>query len=201
MAALFGGPTASRAPTSCPPPPGVPPHHEKAQGRPPMVTVTLLPAFRWFPSMAIQVPPERGPRAGITREKVGVCRGKGTAPGAQGPGPKPHSQSNPEQGTGTQLATKERDPWDSNRARCHGRTVPAGLQGQPWRNTTSTAQLLPRAPPRGTGASFLPRGSPHTPSIASIPQQPPTRCQPCLQHGGTPPALTTKVKLLGEVAR
>lgn len=26
--------------------------------------------------MAIQVPPERGPRAGTTREKVGVCQKK-----------------------------------------------------------------------------------------------------------------------------
>lgn len=55
--------------------------------------------------------------------------------------------------------------------------------------------------PGETGASFLPRGSPHTSSIASIPQQPPTRCQPCPQHAGTLPGLTTKVKLLGEVAR
>lgn len=178
MAALFGGPTACGAPTSCPPPPCVPPHHEKAQGRPPMVTVTLLPAFRWFPSMAIQVPPERGPRAGITREKVGVCRGRGTAPGAQGLAPKPHFQSSPEQGTGTQLATKERDPWDSDGARYHRRTVAAGVQGQPWRNTTSTAQLLPRAPPGKPGPVFCPEAAP------THPASPPSHSSP--PHGASP---------------
>lgn len=43
------------------------PYQEKEQGRPPTDTATSLPAFRWLPSMPIQVPPERGPRAGLTR--------------------------------------------------------------------------------------------------------------------------------------
>lgn len=47
--------------------PGVPTYQEKEQGRPPTDTATSLPAFRWLPSMPIQVPPERGPRAGLTR--------------------------------------------------------------------------------------------------------------------------------------
>lgn len=43
------------------------PYQEKEQGRPPTDTATSLPALRWLPSMPIQVPPERGPRAGLTR--------------------------------------------------------------------------------------------------------------------------------------
>lgn len=39
-----------------------------------MVTVMLLPALRCLPLMLIQVPPERGPRAGMTCEKVGACQ-------------------------------------------------------------------------------------------------------------------------------
>lgn len=36
------------------------------------VTVTLLPAFRELPEMVRRVPPEAGPRLGLTRSKVGV---------------------------------------------------------------------------------------------------------------------------------
>lgn len=39
-----------------------------------MVTVMLLPALRCLPLMLIQVPPERGPRSGMTCEKVGTCQ-------------------------------------------------------------------------------------------------------------------------------
>lgn len=50
-----------------PPLPVCTPYQEKEQGLPPTDTATSLPAFRWLPSMPIQVPPERGPRAGLTR--------------------------------------------------------------------------------------------------------------------------------------
>lgn len=50
-----------------PPTPTCTPYQEKEQGRPPMDTATSLPAFRWLPSMPIQVPPDRGPREGLTR--------------------------------------------------------------------------------------------------------------------------------------
>lgn len=91
------------------------PHHEKAQGRPPMVTETLLPALRWLPSMAIQVPPERGPRAGTTREKVGVCQRKRASLVLHGLGTKTHSPKQPQEGD---RAAEERDLWDSSRAQC-----------------------------------------------------------------------------------
>lgn len=37
----------------------------------PILTDTALPAFRWLPWIVIFVPPETGPRDGITRPKYG----------------------------------------------------------------------------------------------------------------------------------
>lgn len=37
-----------------------------------MVTVTLLPASRELPEMVSRVPPEAGPRVGLTRSNIGV---------------------------------------------------------------------------------------------------------------------------------
>lgn len=113
--ALSGGPAASggahrpSSTTLCAP------YHEKAQGRPPMVTETLLPALRWLPSMAIQVPPERGPRAGTTREKVGVCQRRRASLVSDGLRTETHVPKQPRAGDG---AAEERDLWYSGRARC-----------------------------------------------------------------------------------
>lgn len=62
-------PTTTQEGRPCPGPPLhiYSPYQEKEQGRPPTDTATSLPAFRWLPSMPIQVPPERGPLAGLTR--------------------------------------------------------------------------------------------------------------------------------------
>lgn len=78
-----------------------------------MVTETLLPALRWVPSMAIQVPPERGPRAGTTREKVGVCQRKKASPESDRLGTETHIPRQLQLGD---RATEERDLWDSSLA-------------------------------------------------------------------------------------
>ena len=80
-----------------------------------MVTETLLPALRWLPSMAIQVPPERGPRAGTTREKVGVCQRKRASLASDRLATKTHVPKQTQVGDG---AAEERDMCDSSRARC-----------------------------------------------------------------------------------
>lgn len=128
------------------------PHHEKVQSRPPMVTETLLPALRWLPSMAIQVPPERGPRAGTTREKVGVCQRRRASLGSDGAGTETHIPKQPPAGDG---AAEERDLWDSGRAQCDRLAVPAGLQGgramvalqKRSQHDPTTAQSIPACPP------------------------------------------------------
>lgn len=65
--------------------------------------------------MAIQVPPERGPRAGTTREKVGVCQRKRASLVSDGLGTETHVPKQPQAGD---RAAEEGDPWGSSRAWC-----------------------------------------------------------------------------------
>jgi len=60
--------------------------------------------------MAIQVPPERGPRAGTTREKVGVCQSKRASLVSAGLVTK---TCVPRQPRVADRAAEERDPWNS----------------------------------------------------------------------------------------
>lgn len=62
------------APTQCPAQEWQGPAHLTNWHSPSLtVTVTVLPASRELPEMVSRVPPEAGPRLGLTRSNIGVC--------------------------------------------------------------------------------------------------------------------------------
>lgn len=95
--------------------------------------------------MEIQVPPERGPRAGTTREKVGICQRKRASLESDRQGTETTSPGSFNQVTGPQRrGTCETAAGHSTKAwQCQQHSGEAE-QWQPWRNSVIMTQCLTR---------------------------------------------------------